>query len=125
MKAIKYHLKMNGNNIIHGNSKSYGEFLHILGLFFTIYFVGIMVFHLIEGWNYLDSAYFVTTTVLTIGYGDITPKTEIGKLATIIFGWIGVSTGFYLLLKISDWRRRNFDAYITELHEFVGAQKKR
>ena len=81
----------------------------IVGLFMLIYFVGIFVFHIVEGWSFLDSAYFVTATVTTIGYGDIVPKTDTGKLLTIVFAWLGVSTAFYLIFKISEWRKRNFD----------------
>ena len=110
----------------HYKAKDNSDLLLILGLFFLIYFVGIFLFHNVEGWSYLDSAYFVTATVTTIGYGDIVPVTETGKLLTIIFSWLGVSTGFFLLFKISEWRRKNFDlALLTNMEKFYHRKKGR
>ena len=36
-----------------------------------------------------DLFYFSYVTILTIGYGDITPKTWIAKNATVLVGFIG------------------------------------
>lgn len=66
-------------------------------VFLSTYFIGILLFHNLEGWGYLDSAYFVTYTMTTVGYGDLTPKTEVGKFAAILFMWIGVLVGFYII----------------------------
>ena len=47
---------------------------------------------LVEGWSLLDAAYFSVVTIATVGYGDLTPKTAIGKIFTIgyIFAGIGI-----------------------------------
>lgn len=37
------------------------------------------IYSKIEGWNYLDSVYFVIITVFTIGFGDFVPKTHLGR----------------------------------------------
>ena len=47
---------------------------------------------LVEGWSLLDAAYFSVVTIATVGYGDFSPQTAIGKIFTIgyIFAGIGI-----------------------------------
>jgi voltage-gated potassium channel len=51
---------------------------------------GSVVYHYLEGWNWVDSLYFSVITLTTIGYGDIAPKTDAGKLFTIVYILIGL-----------------------------------
>lgn len=62
----------------------------LLGLTFTLIFAATMVYHFVEGWSYLDAAYFSVMTISTVGYGDITPVTTIGKLFTIFYVLCGL-----------------------------------
>lgn len=59
----------------------------------TIFFlaIGIAIFSHLEGWSILESAYYVSATLTTVGYGDITPVTTAGRILAIIYMWIGVS----------------------------------
>ena len=52
--------------------------------------IGTVAYHYIEGWTWLDSLYFSTITLTTIGYGDFSPQTDAGKIFTIIYIAIGV-----------------------------------
>ncbi len=47
-------------------------------------------YHFAEGWNWLDSVYFSVITISTIGYGDFSPKTDLGKLFTIFYVLTGL-----------------------------------
>jgi voltage-gated potassium channel Kch len=57
---------------------------------------GTIVYHNIEGWGWLDSLYFSVITLTTIGYGDLSPSTDVGKIFTImyVFMGLGVLVGF-------------------------------
>jgi hypothetical protein len=60
--------------------------------------LGTLVYHWLEGWNYLDALYFCVISLATIGYGDFTPTTQIGRAFTIIY----VINGIVILLTLFD-----------------------
>ena len=69
------------------------------GLFFFVIIIlltGTFFYHGVEQWSYLDSLYFSVTTLTTVGLGDLAPHTNVGKIFTIlyIFVGIGVILGF-------------------------------
>lgn len=59
--------------------------------------LGTVVFHLLEGWSILDSLYVTVQTVTTVGFGDLTPRTAIGRLFAIFFMMLGVGVVLYAL----------------------------
>ena len=44
----------------------------------------------IEGWSVSDSIYFAFVSGLTIGYGDLAPKTFVARVLAIMIGICGV-----------------------------------
>ncbi len=94
-----------------------------LWAFFVAVILGSFAYSYVEGWNYLDSLYFVVVTVTTIGYGDFAPVTDAGKLFTIFYAFFGVATGLYLLGAVgSSMFKQHLAIKITEIKE--AAQKK-
>ncbi|MBI5733234.1 two pore domain potassium channel family protein [Candidatus Jorgensenbacteria bacterium] len=51
---------------------------------------GSWFYHNIEGWSWIDSLYFCVITLTTIGYGDFTPQTDVGKIFTIVYVFMGL-----------------------------------
>lgn len=70
---------------------------------------GAVFYHFVEDLRWLDAFYFCTITLATVGYGDIVPKTDAGKLFTIFYVVIGIgilATFANLLIKQAMARRQ-------------------
>lgn len=55
-----------------------------------------------EGWGPLDAIYFSVITISTVGYGDFSPQTSIGKLFTIFYVLIGLGIFVAAVSAIAD-----------------------
>lgn len=51
---------------------------------------GTIFYHVVEKLTYLNAYYFSVVTLATVGYGDIVPHTNLGKLFTTFYIFIGV-----------------------------------
>jgi len=60
---------------------------------------GTILFSLIEGLSYSDSFYFTVETLFSIGYGDLCPVTNTGKMLTTLFIIFGIA-GFLASVSI-------------------------
>jgi hypothetical protein len=49
-----------------------------------------LIIGLVEGWSVQDSIYFAFVSGLTIGYGDLAPKTLLTRTLAILIGMCGV-----------------------------------
>jgi voltage-gated potassium channel len=69
---------------------------------------GTFGFHFIEGWRWLDSIYATVVTLGTVGYGDFTPKDDMGKIFVIVLIIIGLGVISYAALELT--------AFVVEGH---------
>ncbi len=97
------------------------KIFYALVLLGAVYIVAIEMYHYVEGWDWLDAVYFTTATITTVGYGDVVPHTELGKMATIPLMLVGVGVGFYVIFAIQGFGRSRLDA----ISEHVDRQVKR
>jgi voltage-gated potassium channel len=51
---------------------------------------GTVFYALAEGWRWLDALYFCVTALSTVGYGDLSPSTDLGKIFTVFYILTGV-----------------------------------
>jgi voltage-gated potassium channel len=72
-----------------------------LGLF-IIFIIGSLGYHLIEGWSIAESLYATVITLSTVGYGDFYPRTEGGRLFTVLLIIFGVGTMFYTVVLFTE-----------------------
>jgi hypothetical protein len=56
-----------------------------------VLFVGIVFYTRVEHWSLVNAVYFCVVTLGTVGYGDITPTTDFGKIFTIFYIAVGLS----------------------------------
>jgi voltage-gated potassium channel len=61
-----------------------------------VFTIGTLGFHFIEGWTYLDAFFMTLITITTIGYQEIHPLTEIGKVFDIFIIFLGVGSAAYV-----------------------------
>lgn len=85
---------MNGYNVLMAKQKSTANFFTELflpvALLIAVWAVGAVFYHLVEGFSYIDAIYFTACTLTTVGYGDITPQTDAGKLFTAVYAFVGI-----------------------------------
>jgi voltage-gated potassium channel len=76
------------NAIFHASKDKEFRALGFLVLFLLV--LGSTFYFYVENWSMVDSLYFCAMTVTTIGYGDLTPSSDISKLFTIVYAFTGI-----------------------------------
>jgi len=66
------------------------DFRNIAILMIGLIATGTIFYTTVEGWYWFDSVYFCVVTLATVGYGDLTPHTTLGKAFTICYIFIGL-----------------------------------
>lgn len=77
------------------------EFRVLLSSVLALIGLGVLFYTRVEGWSVLDSFYFVIITMTTVGYGDFSPVTAAGKLATVFFILVGIGLFLAFLSRIA------------------------
>ena len=74
---------------------------YAVGMLVAVVFSGAAIFHAIEGHTYLDCIYWAVVTTTTVGYGDIYPVTNAGRLFTCAYGLCSIGLVTYSLSLIA------------------------
>lgn len=65
------------------------------------------LYHWIEGWRWVDALYFSVVTIATVGYGDLTPATDAGKLFTVFYILTGIGLFVAFAAAVAETMIRN------------------
>lgn len=65
---------------------------------------GTTFFHYVEKWSWLDAYYYCVVTLTTVGYGDFTPQTRLGRFGATIYIFFGVGVIAFFIQTVA--RRR-------------------
>jgi voltage-gated potassium channel len=97
-----------------------------LGVFLTV-FVAVMVlgtlgFMIVERISVADAFYFSIVTIATVGYGDIHPATQAGKVLAIVVIVLGVGTFLGVVANATEMmlNRREKQARLEKLNMVIG-----
>lgn len=84
-------MQLEEEQLLRGEFHKNRMIINIVGvLALGVLLIGTLFYARVEGLKVLDAAYFSTMTLTTIGYGDITPKTDLGKLFTMAYAIVGI-----------------------------------
>jgi voltage-gated potassium channel len=66
----------------------------------SLLIVGTAFYAVVEGWSIVDAVYFCAMSLATVGYGDVVPETDVGKLFTVVYvlAGIGILVSFFTAL---------------------------
>jgi len=86
--------------------------LNGVALILILYVIAVPFFIYVEGLTLVEAIYFVTVTITSAGYGDIVPKTDVGRMFTVVLLLSGVSIFFYHVTHIGQFKERTIDPHI-------------
>lgn len=73
-----------------------------LSFIFGLVFLGTAGFMVIERWDLLDSLFMTVTTLSTVGYGEVHPLDDAGRIYAIILILLGVGLLIYILSDLAE-----------------------
>ena len=80
------------------------EFQAIVFLLVMAVLIGSIFYHWIEGWSWLDSAYFSVVALTTVGDANLGPTTGLSKIFTMGFSLVGIGLVLAFLSRLGSYR---------------------
>lgn len=98
-------------NFLHSLARGFKdhEFRNLFFLVAAILLIGTIFYHQVEGWRYLDSLYFSSISLTTVGYGDFAPQTDAGKIFTIVYIFLGIGVIVAFLSAVAKHSKKRGD----------------
>ena len=97
-----------------------------LGLMFSLLIIGTVGYAFLEGYGFIDALYMTVITLGTVGYREVQPLSEAGKLFTIFLIIAGIGTVAYAVTQVVEYlistivfRRKRMERMIAKLSDHV------
>ncbi|GAM37321.1 ion channel [Talaromyces pinophilus] len=71
--------------------------------FMILLLSGAAVFSTIEGWSLMDALYFTDYTLLTIGFGNLVPKTHLGRSLLFPYATFGITSLGFIVTAVASF----------------------
>lgn len=76
-----------------------------------------------EGFSWIDALYFTSTTITTVGFGDLAPTSPTSRLFTTIYALVSIPTMLFCLgLVIEGFLKRRIDTIEDEVEKVIAAE---
>lgn len=72
-----------------------------LTLAILILLSGTFFYRQVEGWSWVDALYFCAVTVSTVGSAELAPRTDLGKVFTVVYIFVGVGVFINLFMQFT------------------------
>ena len=94
----------------------------LLAAFIVVMVLGTIGFMVVEGISLADAFYFSIVTIATVGYGDIHPATQGGKILAVLLIVVGVGTFLGVVANATEMmlNRREKRARLEKLNMVIG-----
>jgi voltage-gated potassium channel len=71
----------------------------------------------VEGFGWIDAFYFSATTLTTVGYGDLSPQTDFGKIFTTVYIFVGIGIIFGFINAVQEHQKKHILNYYYDDYE--------
>ncbi|WP_421000539.1 ion transporter [Carnobacterium maltaromaticum] len=78
-------------------------FLKVIYISLTLIIISSLTYSYAENVSYIDAVWWALVTATTVGYGDISPTTGLGKIAAILLMFLGIGFIGMLTSTITDF----------------------
>ena len=104
-------------------------FATIIAMMAAVLIFGTLGYVIIERWSMLDSLYMAAITLTTVGFGEIHPLSDAGRMFTIVLIFLGLATIAFGLSSLGEYivssdlgptlRRRRSERMITKMTDHI------
>ena len=91
--------------------------VQLVALLASLGLIGALGFQIIEGWNFSDAIFMAVTTLTTVGYGEIHPLSDSGRLFVILYLVMGLGLFLFGIVQLGEVVLR------TQLRDWLGRKR--